>query len=60
MDEIAGHLAPNPGDEAFVVDPNMPEHYHPGQTSGDTHADGYRVYNDDGRPSWEKYHSDDQ
>ena len=59
LNDIASYLVPNPGDEAWVVDPNQPEHIHHGQTSGEPHSDGYYMYNE-GTPSWLKYHSDDK
>lgn len=59
LNDIASSLVPNPGDEAWVVDPDQHSHYHRGQTSGQDHADAYYMYND-GTPSWEKYHSDDE
>ena len=55
LNDIASYLVPNPGDEAWVVDPNQPEHMHHGQTSGEPHSDGYYMYNE-GTPSWLKYH----
>ena len=58
--DIASYLAPNPGDEAWLVDPDQPEHPHAGQTTGETHADGYYIYNDGNDPQFEKYHSDDK
>lgn len=59
LNDIAGQLAPNPGDEAWVVDPDQREHTHQGE-SGSTHSDGYHVRNDGSGPSWSKYHSDDK
>ena len=59
LNDIASSLVPNPGDEAWVVDPNQPEHMHHGQASGETHTDGYLMYNE-GTPSWLKYHSDNK
>lgn len=50
LNDIASYLVPNPGDEAWVVDPNQPEHMHHGQTSGEPHSDGYYMYNE-GTPS---------
>lgn len=60
MNDIASELVPNPGDEAWVVDPNQPGHFHKGQTSGEEHADGWYMRNEGDGPSWSKYHSDDK
>ena len=60
LHDIANYLVPNQGDEEWLVDPNQLEHPHSGQTSGETHADGWHLYNTDGTPRWEKYHSDDE
>ena len=45
LNDIANYLVPNPGDKAWVVDPDLPEHMHHGQTSGEPHSDGYYMYN---------------
>ena len=60
LNKIAQELVPNKGDEVFYTDVNQQEHRHGGQTSGDTHADGYRMYNNGNGPAYEKYHSDDK
>lgn len=57
MNEIAGQLAPNAGDEAWVVDVNQQEHTH--ADGKGQHADGWHVTNDGSGATWEKYHSDD-
>ena len=59
LSDIANQFVPDEGDEAWAVDPNQPEHMHQGQESGESHSDGWYMYND-GTPHWEKYHSDDE
>ncbi|MBH1957021.1 hypothetical protein I8H84_05595 [Candidatus Saccharibacteria bacterium] len=57
LGDIAGQLVPNTGDEAWVSDPDQPQHNHSGQ-SGEPHADGYYMHNDGSGPQYDKYHSD--
>jgi hypothetical protein len=60
LSDIANELVPNSGDEAWLTDPDQHEHNHAGQSSGETHADGFHLSNDGSGPSWSKYHSDDE